>query len=62
MIAMSKNWEDMTAKQRLSWLRSEVESLGRITDTVSRRIEEIRGELNAIESKLDERSLEEQAP
>jgi hypothetical protein len=58
---MSKTWEDMTAKQRLSWLRSEVESLGRVTDTVSRRIVEIRAELNAIESKLDERTLGEQA-
>ena len=52
---MSKHWEEMTASEKLSWLRSEVDSLNRVTESVARRIEEIRQELKAIESAVSAR-------
>jgi prefoldin subunit 5 len=53
---MSKHWEEMTASEKLSWLRSEVDSLNRVTESVARRIEEIRQELKAIESAVSARN------
>jgi hypothetical protein len=54
-IAMLKNWEEMTANEKLSVLRSEVDSLSRVTNGVVRRIEEIRSELKTIESMLEQK-------
>jgi hypothetical protein len=52
---MLKNWEEMTANEKLSVLRSEVDSLSRVTNGVVRRIEEIRSELKTIESMLEQK-------
>jgi prefoldin subunit 5 len=52
---MPKDWEEMTASERLSSLRSEVDSLNRVTESVARRIEEIRNELKVIESAVSSR-------
>jgi hypothetical protein len=47
---MPISWEQTSASEKLSCLRSEVESLNRVTVSVAKRIEEIRNELKAIES------------
>jgi hypothetical protein len=52
---MPKAWEEMSASEKLNSLRSEVDSLNRITDSVARRIEEIRNELKAVESVVSAR-------
>jgi prefoldin subunit 5 len=54
-IAMPKTWEEMSASEKLNSLRSEVDSLNRVTDSVARRIEEIRNELKAVESVVSAR-------
>jgi predicted Fe-S protein YdhL (DUF1289 family) len=51
-IAMLNNWEEMTANEKLSVLRSEVDSLSRVTNGVVRRIEEIRSELKSRDHEL----------
>jgi peptidoglycan hydrolase CwlO-like protein len=52
---MPKDWEQMSASEKLSSLRAEVDSLNRVTKSVARRIEEIRNELKAIESVVSAR-------
>jgi prefoldin subunit 5 len=52
---MPKNWEEMTTNEKLNQLRSEVDSLGRVTEGVRRRIEQIRSELKTIENMLNTR-------
>jgi prefoldin subunit 5 len=54
-MAMPKNWEEMTANEKLNQLRSEVDSLGRVTEGVRRRIEQIRSDLETIENALSRR-------
>jgi prefoldin subunit 5 len=49
------DWEQMSASEKLSSLRSEVDSLNRVIETLARRIEEIRNELKAIESVVGAR-------
>jgi peptidoglycan hydrolase CwlO-like protein len=49
---MSNRWEEMTAHQKLSTLRSEIESLGRVVDSVAGRIDKLKGELRIIQSQL----------
>ena len=51
---MSNRWEEMTAHQKLSTLRSEIESLGRVVDSVAGRIDKLKGELRIIQSQLDQ--------
>jgi uncharacterized coiled-coil protein SlyX len=51
---MSHRWEEMTAHQKLSTLRSEIESLGRVVDSVAGRIDKLKGELRIIQSQLDQ--------
>ena len=46
------DWEQISASEKLSLLRSEVDSLSRVIETLARRIEEIRNEVKAIESVL----------
>jgi prefoldin subunit 5 len=48
-----KSWEDMSKEEKLAQLRSEIDSLARVTNGVARRIEEIRNELKSIESIAD---------
>jgi hypothetical protein len=50
---MPKTWEDMSKEEKLAQLRSEVDSLARVTNGVARRIEEIRDELKSIEGIAD---------
>ena len=52
---MPKTWEQMSASEKLNSLRSEVDSLNRVTDSVAQRIEEIRNELKALESVVSAR-------
>jgi len=52
---MPKSWEEMTTDEKVSLLRSEVDSLGRVTEGVRRRIEQIRSELKTIENMLNTR-------
>ena len=52
-IAM--DWGQMSARAKLSSLRSEVDSLNRVIELVARRIKEIRNELKAIESVVGSR-------
>jgi hypothetical protein len=47
---MPTAWEQMGASEKLTTLRAELTALSRVTASVSRRIEAIRNELNAIES------------
>jgi len=52
---MSKGWEQLSASEKLNTLRSEIDSLNRVTNSVSRRIEEIKNQLKAIESMVSAR-------
>jgi hypothetical protein len=49
---MPTAWEQMSASERLTTLRSELIALSRVTDLVARRIEAIRTQLNAIENAV----------
>ena len=51
---MLNRWEEMTAHQKLSTLRSEIESLGRVVDSVAGRIDKLKGELRIIQNQLDQ--------
>ena len=52
---MLNRWEEMTAHQKLSTLRSEIESLGRVVDLVAGRIDKLKGELRIIQSSSAKR-------
>ena len=49
---MPTAWEQMGASEKLTTLRSELTALSRVTDSVARRIEAIRTQLNAVESAV----------
>jgi len=51
---MAKLWEDMTAEQKLEWLRQEDQSTRRVIAGISARLDEVGGVVVELEKQIKE--------